>query len=55
MSVTTQSDPAAQIPSNETGKIARDAVLFTYPLYEMARMRAAASARRRRQARRRLA
>ena len=46
MSVTTQSDPAAQIPSNETGKIARDAVLFTYPLYEMARMRAAASARR---------
>ena len=46
MSVTTMSDPAAQMPSHETGKIARDAVLFTYPLYEMARMRAAAAARR---------
>nr|WP_175772073.1 DUF1254 domain-containing protein [Paraburkholderia phenazinium] len=40
------SDPAAQPPLNDIARIARDAVLFTYPLYEMARMRAAASARR---------
>jgi hypothetical protein len=46
MSVTSMSDPAAQPPLNDIARIARDAVLFTYPLYEMARMRAAASARR---------
>jgi hypothetical protein len=38
--------PAAHVSSNELAAIAHEAVLFTFPLYEMARMRAAASARR---------